>query len=74
MVCIPFIENLGGARMCGDHTGADPIAKWKANGNPGDCHLHSVHKEWGSTAPVTKPVWAWRPLLSHQGGEMAGTH
>ena len=24
MGCIPFIENLGGAHMHGDHTGADP--------------------------------------------------
>ena len=51
-----------------------PIAKWKANGGPRGCHLHSVHKQWRSIAPVTKPVWAWWPSLSNQGRETVGTH
>ena len=41
-VCTSFIENLGGAHMCGSRAGADPIARWKSNGCPGGCHLHYV--------------------------------
>ena len=37
-----FIEILGGARMHGIRTGAEPIARWNPDGYPGGSHLQCI--------------------------------